>query len=81
MEIKLRWNYAEGELDTKTIEMVCIDARKRVCHPDEQDAQLCIHDGMNFCIAEIKLGDMESSNILCQEIVRRWNEFPEEQKR
>ena len=39
------------------------------------DAELCIKDGMNYSIAEIHLGDVESSNILCEEIARRWNEF------
>ena len=41
------------------------------------DAELCIKDGMNYQIAEIHLGDVESSNILCKEIARRWNEFEE----
>jgi len=43
--------------------------------PDELDAELCIKDGMNYQIAEIHLGDVESSNVLCNEIARRWNEF------
>lgn len=81
MEIKLKWSIGEGEFDTKTMELICIPARQRVCHPDEHDAQLCIKDGMNLNIADIHMGDMESSNILCQELVRRWNEFPEELKR
>ena len=50
---------------------------KRVFGPDELDAELCIKDGMNYQIAEIHLGDVESSNILCKEIARRWNEFEE----
>ena len=41
----------------------------------EWDAELCIKDGMNYQIAEIHLGDVESSNILCEEIARRFNEF------
>lgn len=82
MNIQLKWKYAEGELDTKTLKMVSIHARgQRVSGPYEEDAQLCIRDGWNFGIAEIKLGDVDSSNILCDEIVRRWNEFPEELKR
>lgn len=44
---------------------------------DELDAELCIKDGMNYQIAEIHLGDVESSNILCEEIARRWNEHEE----
>lgn len=31
-------------------------------------------------IANIHTGDVESSNALCQEICRRFNEFPKEQK-
>ena len=46
-----------------------------MCGPDEIDAELCIKDGMNFTIADIHLGDVDSSNILCEEIARRWNEF------
>ena len=41
------------------------------------DAELCIKDGWNFTIADIHLGDVESSNILCKEIAKRWNEFKE----
>lgn len=82
MKIKLKWEYAEGEMDTKTMELICIKARgKRMCGPDEIDAELAIKDGMNFTIADIHLGDVESSNALCEEIVRRFNEFPEELKR
>lgn len=82
MLVQLKWEYAEGEIDTKTAKLICIPARgKRQFGPDEFDADLCIQDGMNFCIANIHLGDADSSNILCQEIVRRWNEFPEELKR
>lgn len=81
MIIKLNWKYANGELDTKNLKMICIEARQRTFDPDEEDAQLCIKDGWNFDIAEIHLGDRVSSNILCQEIVRRWNEFPEELKK
>lgn len=61
---------------------MCIDARgKRAFGPDEDDATLCIKDNGNFVIAEIHLGDVKSSNALCKEIVRRFNEFPEELKR
>lgn len=75
-KIKLNWKYAQGELDTDTLKLVCIPARgKRIFGTDELDAELCIKDGMNFQIAEIHLGDVESSNILCEEIARRFNEF------
>ena len=75
-KIKLNWAYAKGELDTDTLKLICLPARgKRLFGADELDAELCIKDGMNYQIAEIHLGDVESSNILCEEIARRWNEF------
>ena len=78
MKIKLNWTYAKGELDTDTLKLICLPARgKRLFGADELDAELCIKDGMNYQIAEIHLGDVESSNILCEEIARRWNEFEE----
>lgn len=81
MEIKLKWKYASGTLDTKTMKLVCVPARgKRKFGADEMDADLCIDDSFNLAIAQIHLGDVESSNALCQEIVRRFNEFPQDQK-
>lgn len=78
MKIKLNWTYAKGELDTDTLKLICLPARgKRLFGADELDAELCIKDGMNYQIAEIHLGDVESSNILCEEIARRWNEHEE----
>ena len=75
-KIKLNWAYAKGELDTDTLKLICLPARgKRSFGADELDAELCIKDGMNYQIAEIHLGDVESSNILCEEIARRFNEF------
>lgn len=78
MKCKLKWKYAEGEFDTKTVKMECVEARE-VKH--EKDAEICIVDGMLFQIADIHLGDRESSNAFAEELVRRWNEFPEELKR
>lgn len=75
--IKLRWLYANGEFETKEMQLIDIPARPS---KGEKDAELCIKDGMNLVIAEINLGDAESSNALCKEIVRRFNEFPEELK-
>jgi len=81
MKIKLKWNYANGELDTKTMQLCCIKGRgKRTFGADEMDAELCIKDGVSFSIANIHMGDLESSNALCEEIARRFNEFPEELK-
>lgn len=81
MEIKLKWEYASGTFDTKTMKLLCVPARgKRMFGADELDADLCISDGSNLAIAQIHLGDVESSNALCKEIARRFNEFPEELK-
>lgn len=82
MEIKLEWEYASCEYDTKTMKLLCIPARgKRTFGKDEIDANLCISDGNNICIANIHLGDKDSSNALCEEIARRFNEFPEQLKK
>lgn len=81
MEIKIKWSNATGTIDTKAMELVCIPARgRRICGPDELDAVLAIKDGFNLVIAEIHTGDVDSSNALCKEIVRRFNEFPQDQK-
>lgn len=81
MEIKIKWRYAAGSVDTKEMELVYILARgRRICGPDEIDAELAISNGMNLVVAQIHTGDVESSNALCKEIVRRFNEFPQDQK-
>ena len=77
MKLKLKWKYAECEFDTKTMRMVDIPARD---FRGEYDAEICIKDGYNLSIAEIHLGHCESSNAFAKELVRRWNEFPEELK-
>ena len=78
MKLKLKWKYAKGEFDTKTIQMIDIPARGIL---GEWDAEICISDGYNLSIAEIHLGDVESSNAFAKELVRRWNKFPDELKR
>ena len=77
MKCHLKWRYAEGEFDTKTVKMVSIPARP---YRGEKDAEICLSDGHNLSIAEIHLGVAESSNAFAEELVRRWNEFPEELK-
>lgn len=77
MILKLKWKYASGEFDTKTIQMVDLPARPI---KGEKDAEIALKDGWNYSIAEIHLGDVESSNAFAKELVRRWNEFPEELK-
>lgn len=77
MILALKSKYASGNFDTKTIRMIDLPARP-TC--GEKDAEIALKDGMNFSIAEIHLGDAESSNAFAKELVRRWNEFPEELK-
>ena len=77
MILKLKWKYAEGEFDTKTIRLTDLPARQ---FKHEKDAEIAIVDEWNFSFAEIHLGDLESSNAFAKELVRRWNEFPEELK-
>lgn len=81
MKVKLTWSYASGEYDTKTMKLVCLLGRGQLFSRNEIDADLCIADnGSNACIAQIHMGNVESANALCKEIVRRFNEFPEELK-
>lgn len=77
MELKIKWKHAAGEFDTKTAKLTDIPARG---FRGEYDAEISIADGMNFVFAEVHLGDVDSSNAFAKEIVRRWNEFPEELK-
>ena len=83
MKITLKWKYMDEpvEFDTMTMRLVDIPGRgKRMFGPDEMDAEMCIDDGMNLTIAQVHTGDVRSANALCREIVRRFNEFPEELK-
>jgi hypothetical protein len=79
MEIKLRWKYAQGEFDTKTIVLTSIPGRTPA-FGQENEAELAIEDGYTLSFAQIHLGNIESSNAFAEELVRRWNEFPEELK-
>ena len=85
MNIKLKFKFMEkpAEFDTKTLKLIDIPGRgRRPFGRDEMDAELSIDvpGGMNYCIAEIHTGDVDSANALCKEIVRRFNEFPAELK-
>ena len=77
MNIKLKWCYASGEYDTKTLNVSAIQA---VPAKGEVDAELAIEDDMILSFANVHLGNAESSNAFAKEIVRIWNEFPEELK-
>ena len=80
MKLTLKWSYARGDFDTKDVELVAIVGQK---FKRERSADIAIKDGMNFCIGSIDLGDtqIEDANALAKEIVRRFNEFPEDKKR
>lgn len=76
----LKWEYAEGNFDTKDVVLVAIEGREV---RGERCADIAIKDGMNFCIGSIDLGrtQLKDANILAEEIVRRFNEFPAELKK
>lgn len=80
MKIMLKWEYAEGDFDTKDIVLTAIKGQKV---KGERCADIAIKDGMNFCIGSIDLGrtQVEDANVLAEEIVRRFNEFPAELKK
>ena len=72
-KIKIDFDYAETEVELKDMELLSLPGRK---NKGEKGGSLCVKDGMNFEIATINTGDLESSNALCNEIVRRFNECP-----
>ena len=72
-KIKIDFDYANTEVELKDIKLLSLPGRKS---KGEKVASLCVKDGMNFEIATINTGDLESSNALCNEIVRRFNECP-----
>ena len=49
MLLKLKWKYAQGEFDTKTVQLIDLPARE-VKH--EKDAEIAIKDSWNFSFAE-----------------------------
>ena len=72
-KIKIDFDYADTEVELKDIELLSLTGRE---NKGEKGASLCVKDGMNFEIATISTGDLESSNALCNEIVRRFNNCP-----
>lgn len=80
MKIKLKWKYAEGEFETKDITLVAIHGCRV---KGERSAEIAIKDGWNLSIGTVDMGatQVEDANILVDEIVRRFNEFPENDKR
>lgn len=83
MEIKINWKYVQRVFDTKKAELVCVPAAERMkdSRAPVNDAALCVKDGVNLTLALVRTGDRDSSEALCREIVRRFNEFPEEEKK
>ena len=80
MKLTLKWEYTEGDFDTKDVVLVAIKGQEV---RGEQSADIAIKDGMNFRIGSIHLGrtQLEDANALAEEIVRRFNEFPAELKK
>lgn len=72
-KIKIDFDYANTEVELKNMELLSLPGLK---NKGEKGGSLCVNDGMNFEIATINTGDLESSNTLCNEIVRRFNECP-----
>ena len=60
-KIKIDFDYAETEVELKDMELLSLPGRK---NKGEKGACLCVKDGMNFEIATISTGDLESSNAL-----------------
>lgn len=78
MEIIIDWDFTHFTKDTKDMKLSYIPVTGK--HKNK-DAGLCISNNGNYIIASIHTGNDKSSNALCAEIVRRFNEFPEELKR
>lgn len=80
MKLTLKWEYAEGELDTRKMVLVSIPGRET---RGERAAEIAVKDGMNYVVGSIDLGStqVEDANRLAEEIVRRFNDFPEDLKR
>lgn len=72
-KIKIDFDYANTEVELKDMKLLSLPGRK---NKGEKGGSLCVKDGMNFEIATINTGDLESSNALCNELVRRFNECP-----
>ena len=77
MKIQQKFRHVTGEFETDTVKMVCVPSRKHM------EVDLCLADGMNYPIAEIKLysEDLYSHAVtvfddaaaLGEEIAKRWN--------
>ena len=85
MEIKHKFEFVQGNFDTKTGELIAVQKRKY------GEVLLCVKSNMHIPVARIKLHSkdlgidadavLEDAYNLATEIARRWNEFPEENKK
>ena len=85
MKISVKMQFVDGEFDTLTDNLIAVTYHKH------GEVQLCIESNMNIPIADIKLYDSdlykdfdatyEDASALCEEIARRFNEFPQELKK
>jgi hypothetical protein len=77
MELKQKFQFCNGTIETDTIELECVRSRKHM------EVDLCFKSGMNIPFAQIKLysGDLyrdanevfDDACKLGDEICRRWN--------
>lgn len=84
MKIDFKTNFAIGNFDTLQDKLIAVP------HHKHNEVHLCLKGELNIPIATIKLCDSdlakdmeetyEDSLALCQEIVRRFNEFPQNLK-
>lgn len=75
MKIKIKWPDIKATFDTDNAELIDLPACPE---KHEKDAVISIRKGpnhMNYAIAKIHTGTIESSNALAKEICRRWNAF------
>ena len=78
MKIKQRFEFVEGDFDTDTEKLVCVQRRKY------GEVLLCFEEGMNYPFSRIKLhaedraveadAVFDDAVNLCEEIARRWND-------
>lgn len=84
MEINTRIQFVKGAFDTKKDKLICVPYHKH------GEVLLCFKSNMNVPFAKIKLyssdrfvdfdATYKDASALGEEIARRFNEFPQDQK-
>lgn len=87
MEITPKFQFVAGSFDTQKCKMVCVASES------DGNVSLCVksENGWNISIGQVVLFDSElyadfkatfpDAKALCEELARRWNEFPKDLKR